>query len=387
MKFALADDRLTADDYYRRASEGAAFVYVGDFQNAKQLLQAVQRRIEKKSAANRKKFASLAPKERFLKHRLEQSHRAQILGRLYLPIESDLTLKNRRAPEVSAPLSEAGWLDPSSELLESSQFTTAAAQAAGLEFSGQLISLKDLLGMIGAHEWRKRGVFVAALGATVHAHYGLFAPVRSEYLDLVAKAPLPTPLDFIFDIGTGTGVLAAILAKRTEPSALHSSPPPQIMATDLEPRAIACAKENLDRLGSMAQRIALEMTDLFPKTKNQKADLIVCNPPWLPARPTSRLERAVYDEDGRMLKTFLTQASEHLTSTGEVWLILSDLAERLGLRAPGELENLFAHSKLKVIEALETRPIHKKTFDESDLLQPERANEITRLWRLKKINA
>jgi hypothetical protein len=80
-----------------------------------------------------------------------------------------------------------------------------------------VVSLRALLGLIGAHEWRIKGIEIAAIGGRIHPHYGVFAPIRHEYVDLVATAPLP---DFrssscvAFDIGTGTGVLAAVLARR-----------------------------------------------------------------------------------------------------------------------------------------------------------------------------
>ena len=79
--------------------------------------------------------------------------------------------------------------------------------------------MRELLGIVGAHEWRKKGVEIAALGGRIHPHYGVFSPVRGEYIDLVAKAPLPLASNALaFDIGTGTGVLAAVLAKRDRKS-------------------------------------------------------------------------------------------------------------------------------------------------------------------------
>src|SRR5690606_3191428 len=122
-----------------------------------------------------------------------------------------------------------------------------------------------------------------------------------------------------FDIGTGTGVLAAVLARRGLT---------RIVATDQNPAALACARFNLQHLGHAATTEVLE-ADLYPPGK---AGLIVCNPPWLPARATSPLESAVYDPDSRMLKGFLDGLRSHLEPGGEGWLIMSDLAEHLGLR-------------------------------------------------------
>ena len=69
--------------------------------------------------------------------------------------------------------------------------------------------------------------------------------------------------------------------------------------------------------------------DLFPEGR---AALVVCNPPWVPARPSSSLEQGIYDPESRMLRGFLNALPEHLERDGEGWLILSDLAEHLGLR-------------------------------------------------------
>src|SRR5690606_7377909 len=92
--------------------------------------------------------------------------------------------------------------------------------------------------------------------------------------------------------------------------------------------ALACARDNIERLG-LADRVVLEHADLFPEGR---CGLIVCNPPWLPARPTSSIEAAIYDPDNRMLAGFLSGLGRHLLPGGEGWLILSDLAEHLGLR-------------------------------------------------------
>ena len=135
-------------------------------------------------------------------------------------------------------------------------------------------------------------------------------------------------------------------------------------------------------------RIKLLQGDLFEPViaglGPAKFDLIVCNPPWLPARPSSSLEHAVYDPESQMLKGFLNGLKDHLLSDGEGWLILSDLAEYLGLRSRQELLDWINQAGLKVMGRTETRPIHKKVFDESDPLHAARAAEVTSLWRLAR---
>jgi methylase of polypeptide subunit release factors len=349
------DDTFKADTYYQQASQGAVFLWQGDFQNAKQLLQAVQRRIDKTTNKSTSKKAE-KPKpgetaaQRFHRHRQMQAHKAQLLSRLLIYVDKDLSIPLRRAPDARQALQEA---------LEKPE-------------GDFMISLRELLGMIGAHEWRKKGVLIPALDEKIHPHYGIFSPARGEYLDLIAQAPLPTPLEKAFDIGTGTGVIAAILAKRGVK---------KIIATDMDPRAIVCAKENITRLNFQTQ-IEIQQTNLFPEGT---ADLIVCNPPWVPARPTARIEHAVYDENSQMLRKFLAGVGSHLSTHGEAWLIMSDLAEHLGLRHPQDLPTWIKDAGLNVIDCLQTKPRHAKASESNDLLQEARQSEITKLWRLQKI--
>ena len=150
------------------------------------------------------------------------------------------------------------------------------------------------------------------------------------------------------------------------------------MATDLNPRALDCALENMDRLG-FADQVELRQTDLFPEGR---APLIVCNPPWLPARPNAAIEYALYDFNSAMLKGFLNGLKQHLTDDGEAWLILSDLAEHLGLRTREELLSWFAHAGVSIIARHDARPKHGKAFDKDDPLHQARSKEVTSLWRL-----
>jgi methylase of polypeptide subunit release factors len=171
------------------------------------------------------------------------------------------------------------------------------------------------------------------------------------------------------DVGTGTGVLAAVLAQRWLSN---------IVATDNDPRALECAQFNVQNLG-MGKQVKVVQADLFP---DSKADLIVCNPPWLPGKPTSPIERAIYDENSGMLKAYLAGLVAHLNAGGEGWLILSDLAEHLKLRTREELLGWIELAGLKVLGRMDAKPKHGKAFDASDALFDARSKEVTSLWRL-----
>jgi methylase of polypeptide subunit release factors len=151
----------------------------------------------------------------------------------------------------------------------------------------------------------------------------------------------------------------------------------RVVATDQDPRALACARDNLKRLGF--PQIEVREANLFPEGR---AHIIVCNPPWLPARPGSPVEHAVYDEDSRMLLGFLNGLAAHLEPKGEGWLILSDFAEHLGLRTRAWLLAAIDAAGLKVIDRLDAQPQHPKASDAGDALHAARAAEVTSLWRL-----
>lgn len=355
-RIVMVDDQTTADEAYRFACEGTSMLWRGDFHNARQLLQALTRRIERTEQRKASKAAKSANPVSdtavipnvFHQQRLVQAQRARVLSRVLLELDAGYVSRLRRAPEFSAACTAAfGELDESC-----------------------LISFRDLQGALGAAQWREKGVPISALELSIFPHYGVFAPTRHEYVQLLLDAALPDQHELAFDIGTGTGLLAIILAQRGVK---------QVVATDLNPRALACAADNLQRLELTS--VELQQADLFP-TQQPLANLIVCNPPWLPAKPSSPLEYAVYDAKSAMLRGFLQGAGKHLAPQGEVWLILSDLAEHLQLRTREELLGWFAEAGLTVKYRLDTQPKHGRSQDESDPLYAARSAEVTSLWCL-----
>jgi len=346
----MVGDELSADQALKWMRAGTGLLWVGDYQNARHLLQALSRRLDARlpRAPAGPANTPAAMKAAFLAQRQAQAQRAKLLGLLLLPFDPDHGVPLRRAPDVRA----------------------AGLQAHGRASKHYVGSLRELLGLVGAHEWRRKGVSVPALQARIHPHAGVFSPVRGEYVDLVANAPLPAAAhrDGAFDIGTGTGVLAAVLARRQL----------KVLATDSDERALACARDNLARL-KLLPSITLVQANLWPEGM---AGLVVCNPPWVPAPAHTGLDSAIYDPDSRMLRGFLAGLSAHLAPGGEGWLILSDLAEHLGLRTRDELLGWIADAGLRVAERIDTAPEHPKAADAADPLHAARAAELTSLWRL-----
>ncbi|WP_227979544.1 methyltransferase [Nocardia spumae] len=352
-RIVVADDRMSADTALHHARAGANLLWRGDFHNARHLMRAMNRRLSKRPS----RAADLGGL--FRAHRRDRAERAALLGRLSIELEHDHSIRLRRAPDARAACDHA--------------YGKPASEPGDISGGPTLVSLPELLGVIGAYQWHREGIDIAALGARLHPAYGVFSPTRNEYIDLVAQAPFPEGVDHpvAFDIGTGSGVLAAVLARRGAR---------EVLATDINSRAVRCARENMWRLG-LADRVRVTAADLWPDTR-ARADLIVCNPPWLPGNPTSALELGIYDPASRVVNRFLADLADHLTPHGEGWLILSDLAEHLGLRTRDELLVRIADAGLTVTGRQETVPRHARIADRTDPLRAVRARERIVLWQL-----
>jgi release factor glutamine methyltransferase len=113
-------------------------------------------------------------------------------------------------------------------------------------------------------------------------------------LEALAAVPLagPDPDDepLALDVGTGSGCIALALA--TE------DPFVRLVATDIEPGALAVARGNAARLG-LARRVEFVLSDLFADVGERPFDLIVSNPPYIPADEYVALEPNVHDYEPR----------------------------------------------------------------------------------------
>ncbi|GAA1318446.1 class I SAM-dependent methyltransferase [Leucobacter albus] len=357
------DDTLTADRAISLASRGTAMLWLGDYHGAKQLLGAIGRRLTKRRGKPARRGSRPAARgggaggtaEEFYRIRQARAQRSRILSLILIPLDlpagGSATIPLPRAPEIGAAIA------------------FAYGEAAAVGARRAVVSLQELVGVLSAHQWYVNGVEVPSLGAKIHPHYGTFMPTRHEYVDLVAAAPLPGR-DLAFDIGTGTGVLAAVLARRGVR---------RVVGTDLHQRAVDCATENFERLGVSGVAEA-RVCDMFPEGR---ASLVVCNPPWLPGSAATSLDAAIYDPGSQMLLSFLGGLPDHLVEGGEGWLVISDLAELLGLRTREMLLDAIARAGLVVVDRLDTSPTHARAADTDDVLHAARSREVTSLWRLR----
>jgi hypothetical protein len=347
----VVGDELPAAAALREVGAGRHLLYRGHYNNALQLLAAMRRRLARPAGVS---VPAHTPVNTYREGREAKGSEHDLLSRLLVLLTG---------PTYQPVLEDAPELGD------------FGAQVWGtIEGRPLLVSLREWLGAKGAREWYRNGVEVPALGARIYPHYGVFAPIRGEYVELVAGEADHVGIAgrTAYDIGTGTGVLAFVLAQRGAS---------RVVATDADERAVACAWDNALRLGlgAVVDARKVNADDPFPPGS---ADILVCNPPWIPIAATTRPDRAVFDPGGRFLHRFLEGVPSHLEQGGSAWLVLSDLAERLGLRPPGFLEDVAAEAGLVVLGRRTMRARHPRTRDCGDPLYSLRTQETITLYIL-----
>lgn len=94
---------------------------------------------------------------------------------------------------------------------------------------------------------------------------------------------------FVCDVGTGSGCIALALARKVVPA--------RILAVDISPLALQCARENAELLG-MKNKVQFLQGDLLEPLKHsrEKVDVLVSNPPYVSTSEISHLQKEILYE-------------------------------------------------------------------------------------------
>lgn len=171
-------------------------------------------------------------------------------------------------------------------------------------------------------------------GLTFYVDERVLIP-RSPFAELIAGrfAPWLAPAGprRILEIGTGSGCIAIALAR--------AFPDSRVVAADLMPEALDVARINVERHG-VGDRVELVVSDLFAGVAG-RFDLIVSNPPYVPAGDIAALPREYAHEPEMALisgadgldssRRILQDAARYLTVDG--WLALEVGAGAAALEA------------------------------------------------------
>lgn len=127
----------------------------------------------------------------------------------------------------------------------------------------------------------------------------------------------PAAVRRVLDIGTGSGCIAI--------AAAHALPQARVDATDLSPRALAVARGNVRR-HRLGRRVAVRRADVYVGLRGRRYDIVVSNPPYVPAAEMRRLPREFRAEPRLALQAaakglaiidrILAGARRHLTPDG-----------------------------------------------------------------------
>lgn len=119
----------------------------------------------------------------------------------------------------------------------------------------------------------------------------------------------------ILDIGTGTGVIALMLAQRF--------PEASLTAVELDPDAASQARENCE-LSPFSERLTILQSRFQDFPVGERFDLLVSNPPFFPDHlPASEPKRQqALHTDSLSFEELLHKASQLLAPSGSFWVIL-----------------------------------------------------------------
>ena len=164
------------------------------------------------------------------------------------------------------------------------------------------------------HTGAYRELSARAGGDQTFSYLGLTLVVPPQVMPIVSMSHLlgeavlseVTEADRVLDMGTGSGVNAILAASRSS----------EVVAIDINPHALAAARDNAVRNG-VADRIQVRHSDVFSNVDGT-FDLIIFDPPFRWFAPRDLLEAATTDENYQALTRFFRQARQHLTHRGRM---------------------------------------------------------------------
>jgi len=237
-----------------------------------------------------------------------------------------------------------------------------------------LLSFPEVQGLNSAWQWYEKGISMPGLNHKLHPFFGTYFPTRFDHLQLFEswlKKYVGVKKQSV-DVGVGSGVLSFMMLKHGFET---------VVGTDSNPNAIVGAREDAQRMG-VSGKLGLIHGDLLADFQG-KADLIVFNPPWLPAQGSiSGLDSAIYYDDS-LFSRFFEQSFRCLEPDGKLVILFSNLGVTAGVANTNPVEvELASGGRFTKVQQL-TRNV-KEASVKTKRNQTWRAAEQVELWELKK---
>lgn len=244
------------------------------------------------------------------------------------------------------------------------------------ELNDFLLPFPQVQGLNSSWQWYEKGIKIPVLDFKIHPFYGTYFPTRFEHIELFDKwlSNYKGDKQSAIDIGIGSGIMSFQMLK-------HGFE--KIYGTDINPNAIIGIHEELKN-NNQSSNIALFYGDLFANC-NLISELIVFNPPWIPASYDSiGIDKAIY-YDADLFPRFFNEAKKQLKKDGRLAIIFSNLSQITkgedNHPIKYELDNGGRFQK----ELLFQKKVNSAS-DKTKRNQNWRQNEIVELWILKTID-
>ena len=158
-------------------------------------------------------------------------------------------------------------------------------------------------------------VFLYYKGLKLKLHPQVYEPAEDTFL--LAENLKVRKGDIALDIGTGTGIIALLMAKKAR----------FVLGVDINPIAVELARENAKING--IKNVEFRMSDLFENVEG-KFDIITFNPPYLPGEAKELKEpidlALIGGKQGReVLNKFISQVRDYLRPNGMVQIVQSSI--------------------------------------------------------------
>lgn len=238
-----------------------------------------------------------------------------------------------------------------------------------------LLPFPQIQGLNSSWQWQEKGIFIPVLGRKIRPFFGTYFPTRFEHLILFDNwlKRYEGEKKSAIDIGIGSGVLSLQMLKHGFKN---------VFGTDSNPNAIVGIHEELKR-SRLDSKVELIHGDLFADSK-EESELIVFNPPWLPASHNLEgIDQAIY-YDADLFSRFFAESIKHLKPGGRIALLFSNMIEITHPDAEHPIKKELAEGGRYEKDLLLTKNV-KAASTKTKRNQNWREEEKVELWILKMI--
>jgi methylase of polypeptide subunit release factors len=143
----------------------------------------------------------------------------------------------------------------------------------------------------------------------------VFNPTYTKVSGFLARNIEIYPGETLLEMFCGSGAVGLSVAEKAG----------KLVGIDISPHAVSCSRKNADMLGINGKTDFRQGSLWEPIRVGEQFDLIIANPPLLPAIPESWLERAVADSPEMSLtKGYISGLPKHLTNSGRALMAFSN---------------------------------------------------------------